>query len=84
MSAIELDTMYSGPAFVRVLAHDSGKLALFIEFLDGEEGGVTANPEEPDAPKESGIILPHPVHAPEEEYAPAAVSDEEAQALLTV
>jgi hypothetical protein len=77
---IKLDTMYSGPAWVRVLSHDSGKLALFIEFAQDEEGNVVADlPDDPE-PKVSSIILPTPIIP--DEYAPAAVSVEEA--VLTV
>jgi hypothetical protein len=68
---IELDTMFSGPAWVRVLTHPSGKLALFIEFAEDTEGELVA--DTPDDPQPvSSIILPHPV----DEYAPADTEDE--------
>ena len=81
---IELDTMYSGPAWVRVLSHPTGKLALFIEFAEDEKGNVMADvPDTPESPVHKVELL-LPTHITPDEYAPAAVSDEEAQALATV
>ena len=83
---ISMDVLFSGQASLRILTHESGKMALFIELPPQEEeeeegtAGVPAEPEDDPSPKSSSIILPHLIVP--DEYAPAAVTAEEA--VLTV
>jgi len=77
---IQMDVLFSGEASLRIMTHESGKMALFIDLPPQEEeegsAGVPAEPKDDPGPKASSIILPHPIIP--DEYAPAAVTEEEA------